>query len=100
MRSETEIENLRPARRSMTRRTTSIPAFLLLALTTAFAQTATPPYKNSSLSVDERVKDLLGRMTLEEKVAQMESTWQNYGYPQPSSAYFVTGDGKLDVAKA
>lgn len=30
-----------------------------------------PAYKNSSLSVEERVTDLLGRMTLEEKVTQM-----------------------------
>jgi beta-glucosidase len=84
----------------MTRRTTSILALFLLTLATAFAQTATPPYKNPSLPVVERVKDLLGRMTLEEKVAQMESTWQNRGYPQPESSYFMTPDGKLDVAKA
>jgi beta-glucosidase len=44
--------------------------------------------------------DLLGRMTLEEKVAQMVSTWQTRGYPMPASAYFVSPDGKLDVAKA
>src|SRR6516225_9216747 len=39
----------------------------------------TPPYLNSKLPVDQRVSDLLGRMTLEEKVAQLESTWQNLG---------------------
>ena len=30
-----------------------------------------PPYKNQVLPVEERVEDLLGRMTLEEKIAQM-----------------------------
>lgn len=33
------------------------------------------PYRDSSLSVDERVKDLLGRMTIEEKIVQMCSRW-------------------------
>ena len=38
-----------------------------------------PAYKNSSLSVEERVADLLGRMTLEEKIAQMSLV----GWPTP-----------------
>ena len=33
----------------------------------AFAQSSLPLYKNPLLSVDERVKDLLSRMTLEER---------------------------------
>ncbi|MBV8901718.1 MAG: glycoside hydrolase family 3 C-terminal domain-containing protein [Verrucomicrobia bacterium] len=36
---------------------------------------ATYPYKNSQLSIAQRVSDLLGRMTLEEKIAQMYSHW-------------------------
>lgn len=39
------------------------------------AQNEKMSYKNPNLSIDERVKDLLGRMTLEEKVAQMMSVW-------------------------
>ena len=39
------------------------------------AQTERSPYKNPQLSIDERVKDLLGRMTLEEKAAQMMCLW-------------------------
>lgn len=33
------------------------------------------PYKNPRLSIDERVKDLLSRMTLEEKAAQTMCLW-------------------------
>lgn len=43
---------------------------LLLATHQLFAQEI-PPYKNPDLSVDQRVEDLLGRMTLEEKFWQM-----------------------------
>jgi len=33
------------------------------------------PYKNPALPVEERIRDLLGRMTLEEKVAQTYAVW-------------------------
>ncbi len=36
---------------------------------------ATPLYKDSHAPIEVRVDDLLGRMTLEEKVAQMMSVW-------------------------
>jgi beta-glucosidase len=39
------------------------------------AQTPQPPYKNANLAIDERVKDLLARMTPEEKAAQMMCLW-------------------------
>ena len=35
-----------------------------------------PPYRDAKLPVEQRVADLLGRMTLEEKVAQTRSVWQ------------------------
>ncbi|MCA1577490.1 MAG: glycoside hydrolase family 3 C-terminal domain-containing protein [Acidobacteria bacterium] len=38
-------------------------------------QSAVPAYRNPNLSVDERVPDLLKRMTLEEKVAQLICIW-------------------------
>jgi beta-glucosidase len=44
----------------------------------AAAQTAERPvYKNPKASIDERVEDLLGRMTLEEKIAQITAVWQS-----------------------
>jgi len=41
----------------------------------AAAQSAKPVYKDPSAPVEARVEDLLARMTLEEKVAQMMSIW-------------------------
>ncbi|HTY00895.1 MAG TPA: glycoside hydrolase family 3 N-terminal domain-containing protein [Bacteroidota bacterium] len=37
------------------------------------------PYKNPSLAIDDRVDDLLQRMSLEEKVAQMKCVWRLKG---------------------
>lgn len=57
-------------------------------------------YKNPTLPIDARVKDLLKRMTLEEKVAQLESTWQNHGQNLAPEDYFVDEKGVPDEAKA
>ena len=35
-----------------------------------------PPYRNPKLAAAKRVKDLLSRMTLPEKAAQMTCVWQ------------------------
>ena len=34
------------------------------------------PYQNAALPVNARVDDLINRMTLEEKVAQLQTVWQ------------------------
>ena len=34
------------------------------------------PYRNATLPAAQRMKDLLSRMTLEEKAAQMMCVWQ------------------------
>jgi beta-glucosidase len=46
--------------------------FLLLNIENSRAQDAEPAYKNPNLPVNERVQDLLGRMTIEEKVRQLD----------------------------
>ncbi len=48
----------------------SLLLFLLILTTSSFEQT-TVPYKNPTLPVNERVKDLLSRMTTEEKFWQL-----------------------------
>jgi len=52
-----------------------------------------PPYKNPKLSVEQRVADLLSRMTLEEKISQIDSAWENAGFVIPSQPYFVDKQG-------
>ena len=46
-------------------------ALVLLTLVSSAESQSLPPYKNPNLPVEARVNDLVSRMTLEEKVAQM-----------------------------
>ena len=56
---------------------------------------ASPPiYKNRALPPAKRVKDLLSRMTLEEKAAQMMCVWQK------KSETLVDAEGNFDLRKA
>jgi beta-glucosidase len=67
----------------------TVTRFVALALGVVFAggtlaagrAAAAPPsnpiYKNASAGVEARVEDLLARMTLQEKVAQMQSVWDS-----------------------
>ncbi len=58
------------------------------------ASKATPAYKNPKLPSARRVKDLLSRMTLEEKAAQMLCVWQE------KAQKLVDEKGDFDLAKA
>jgi beta-glucosidase len=72
----------------------------LSLLSIAVAQQTKPAYKDPKLPIDQRVTDLLSRMTLEEKVAQLGSTWQEPNMGVPADGYFVDKNGVLDEAKA
>ena len=54
----------------------------------------TAPYRNPTLSPEVRVKDLLKRMSLSEKAAQMVCVWQQ----KPET--LVDAEGNFDLAKA
>ncbi|KAJ5812247.1 hypothetical protein N7474_008548 [Penicillium riverlandense] len=51
---------------------------LLLYASLVAAQSASPLYKDLNASIGDRVSDLLGRMTIEEKVAQLMQDLQAY----------------------
>ena len=53
-----------------------------------------PAYRNPALPPARRVKDLLSRMTLEEKAAQMMCVWQK------KVDTLVDDDGNFDLPKA
>jgi beta-glucosidase len=57
-------------------------------------ESTTAVYRNRSRSIDDRLDDLLGRMTVEEKVAQMLGIWR-----QKDDA-LVDAAGRFDEAKA
>jgi beta-glucosidase len=85
-------------------------SILLLGLvftTPAFGQApeAPPAYRNAGLPTERRVEDLLARMTLEEKVAQMLCLWsgkrqitdaQGKFNPDKASVWFKTGIGRIE----
>jgi beta-glucosidase len=68
--------------------------FLLGFASPSFAQ-KTPPYRDAKLPVEQRIDDLLGRMTLEEKVAQMEGAWENPDFHKDPKTSFVDDKGNF-----
>ena len=61
---------------------------LIGAAATGSAQTATPIYKDAHQPIDARVGDLLSRMTLDEKVAQLETVWEDKAKLQTADGHF------------
>jgi len=72
--------------------TAGVAAILTLGAASAAmlsAQQSAPLYKDASRPVAERVADLLGRMTLEEKVAQLTTRWTTLKPLQDAEGTFV-----------
>ena len=57
-------------------------------------ETQLPVYKRSGLPAEKRVRDLLARMTLEEKAAQMMCVWQE------KKTKLLDASGNFDMARA
>jgi len=72
-------------------------AFVLLCLSlgslgSARQASLEPLYKNPAAAIPDRVRDLLGRMTLEEKVAQLESGVNKPSVPGMETPSMFSGD--------
>src|SRR5213592_2699757 len=82
----------------------TVSALLLLMRITQAQQP--PLYRDAARPVEERVADLLHRMTLEEKVAQLEGIWVRKNQIQdadgrfsPANARAVLGAGLGEVSR-
>lgn len=65
---------------------------MLLSMAAALSSAQTPPYLNPKLSVEARVRDLLGRMTVAEKIAQLRCDGRESVY---GPALKTTGFGEI-----
>src|SRR6266542_110133 len=63
------------------------------------SQATLADYKNPNLPVDQRVNDLISRMTLEEKIAQLICLWQARPQVKPQTD-FSTSRGEFSPEKA
>jgi beta-glucosidase len=73
--------------------------FMLSLLPVGLAQEV-PAYSNRNLPVEQRVVDLLSRMTLAEKVAQLVGTWQNRQQTSDPGLLFVDEKGGFQPDRA
>lgn len=73
----------------MIKKTLALVSLLSLTGFAVSAAAETPIYRQSDQPVDARVADLLGRMTLEEKVAQLVSLWHSKNRMLDEDGIFV-----------
>ncbi|HEV8485793.1 MAG TPA: glycoside hydrolase family 3 N-terminal domain-containing protein [Blastocatellia bacterium] len=103
--AQRETTNTEHRTRNAERKTRNV-FFALLALVCAAVQVVNTQsqekladYKNPGLPVERRVADLLGRMTVDEKVAQLVCLWQQKPQQKPAGD-FSTDRGDFSPEKA
>src|SRR5215472_14624546 len=65
----------------------------LLAGQNLIVQDKDAPYRNPNLPIEQRISDLLARMTLEEKIAKMEGALENRQFFKDPKALFIDEKG-------
>jgi len=76
----------------------NIMSIIFFSLITAAGVVYSPDaafYKDPTVPVEQRVDDLLSRMTLEEKVAQLTSTMEMLGFDSGAEKSFVDKEGRF-----
>ena len=73
---------------------TGVAGLSVMSAPMALAAAAQAPYKNASLPLEKRVDDLLGRMTLDEKIAQLQCIWQKKTEMQDAAGEFSAEKAK------
>src|SRR5882724_9265815 len=77
-----------------------VPIFLVILFRATLLAQERLPYQDPQLSVEQRVADLLKRMTVEEKIAQLEGAWENRDNVKDPLALFVDEKGNFLPARA
>src|SRR5258705_1368070 len=75
-------------------------AFLMISFGPTLLAQELLPFQDPKLPVEQRVADVLKRMTLEEKIAQLEGSWQNREQVKDLQALFVDEKGNFLPAQA
>jgi len=83
-----------------------LTVFMIIAFSNAGSNVGhaqqSPAYKDPNVAIDDRVKDLLSRMTLEEKVAQMMCLWMerpNEKSADSKAQSSISGEFSPELAK-
>lgn len=81
-----------------------VATLLLCFSSSSEAKTQTPKYKDPKQPLNARIKDLMGRMTLEEKIGQMVQVERSVATPENMKKYFIgsvlSGGGSVPAPKA
>ncbi len=77
-----------------------VAIFLVVLFGTILLAQELVPYQDPKLPIEQRVTDLLKRMTLEEKIAQLEGAWENRDNVKDPQALFVDEKGNFLPAQA